>query len=141
MSEPQALYRRWSTNLDTHPHEAFIGLAALLHAATTTELRLLTSSDIDTVRRAVQFPGRAVAIPLDPATWTALQRCQEHRGQLRSNNPHLLVTRLTRTTRGPAGAAHILDSLAPSACGPASCAPPASLPSRTSSTSRCSLPL
>jgi hypothetical protein len=111
LSEQQALYRRWSTNVDTHPHEAFVGLAALLHAATTTELRLLTCSDIDPVRRAVQFPGRAVAIPLDPATWKALQRCEEHRGQLRSDNPHLLVTRLTRTTRGPAGAAHIRDSL------------------------------
>ncbi|MET9765175.1 hypothetical protein ABZ016_40000 [Streptomyces sp. NPDC006372] len=113
LSEQQALYRRWSTNVDTHPHEAFVGLAALLHAATTTELRLLTCSDIDPVPGAVQFPGRLVAIPLDPATWNALQRCQEHRGQLRSDNPHLLVTRLTRTTRGPAGAAHIRDSLAP----------------------------
>ncbi|WP_143626209.1 hypothetical protein [Streptomyces viridosporus] len=27
--------------------------------------------------------------------------------------PHVLVTRLTRTTRAPTGAAHIRDSLAP----------------------------
>ncbi|MFF8911678.1 hypothetical protein [Streptomyces olivaceoviridis] len=52
-------------------------------------------------------------LPLDSATWTALQRCQEHRSRLGTDNPHLLVTRLTRTHHGPAGAAHVRDSLAP----------------------------
>ncbi|MGW2426297.1 hypothetical protein ACWC0C_45140 [Streptomyces sp. NPDC001709] len=52
-------------------------------------------------------------LPLDNATWTALQRCLDHRSRLQTDNPHLLVTRLTRTTRAPAGAAHIRDSLAP----------------------------
>ncbi|WP_370155310.1 integrase [Streptacidiphilus sp. EB129] len=111
--EQRALYQRWTTNPDIHPHEAFIGLAALLHAATTTEVRFLTDCAIDTARHGVQFPGRPVATPLDPATWTALERCQWHRTQLGSANPHLLVTRRTKTTRNPAGAAHIRDTLAP----------------------------
>ncbi|MFI1794335.1 hypothetical protein ACH40D_38915 [Streptomyces olivaceoviridis] len=67
---------------------------------------------ISTCQQASGAPAR-VHLPLDPATWKALQRCQEHRCQLGTNNPHLLVTRLTRTRHGPAGAAHIRDSLAP----------------------------
>lgn len=109
----RTLYRRWATNHDIHPHEAFIGLAALLHAATTTELRRLTDADIDPHRQSIRFPGRSVHLPLDDATWQALRHCQEHRHRLGSDNPHLLVTRLTRTHHGPAGAAHIRDSLAP----------------------------
>ncbi|MER5619221.1 hypothetical protein [Streptomyces sp. NPDC002215] len=109
----RTLYERWTTNYDIHPHEAFIGLAALLHAATITELRQLTNADIAPDRHSVRFPGRSVHLPLDSATWTALQRCQEHRSRLGTDNPHLLVTRLTRTDNGPAGAAHIRDSLAP----------------------------
>ncbi|MEU1707531.1 hypothetical protein ABZ478_19245 [Streptomyces sp. NPDC005706] len=109
----RTLYRRWATNQNIHPHEAFIGLAALLHAATTTELRRLTDVDIDPHRRSVRFPGRSVHLLLDGATWMALQRCQEHRHRLGSDNSHVLVTRLTRTHHGPAGAAHIRDSLAP----------------------------
>ncbi|MFF3335632.1 integrase [Streptomyces sp. NPDC002888] len=113
LAQQRALYRRWTTKQDIHPHEAFAGLAALLHAATITELRLLTDTAIDPDHQSVQFPGRSVALPLDDATWGALQRCQEHRRRLGSDNPHLLVTRLTRTRRSPAGAAHVRDSLAP----------------------------
>ncbi|MEV5009409.1 hypothetical protein [Streptomyces sp. NPDC055692] len=60
LAEQRALYQRWATNQDIHPHEAFIGLAALLHAATITELRLLTDTGIDPHRQSVQFPGRSV---------------------------------------------------------------------------------
>ncbi|MFF9221890.1 hypothetical protein [Streptomyces viridosporus] len=96
-----------------HPHEAFIGLAALLHAATTTELRLLTLDHRTSARHAVRFPGRSVDLALDEATWNALMNCVGHRASLGTDNPHVLVTRLTRTTRAPTGAAHIRDSLAP----------------------------
>ena len=41
------LFQRWSTDPDVHPHEAFVGLAALLHGATTQELQHLTDDDID----------------------------------------------------------------------------------------------
>ncbi|WP_052499583.1 hypothetical protein [Streptomyces vietnamensis] len=113
LDEQRALYRRWNTHTDTLPHEAFIGLAALLHAATTTELRHLTLDHISTRSQAVRFPGRSIDITLDTATWTALERCLAHRTTLHTANPHVLVTRLTRTTTRPASPAHIRDSLTP----------------------------
>ncbi|MFK0239007.1 integrase [Streptomyces vinaceus] len=113
LDEQRALYRRWSAGEGVLPHEAFIGLAALLHAATTTELRHLTLVDIGTASRTVRFPGRGVDLALDDATWRALEGCLAHRRALHTDNPHLLVTRLTRVATCPAGAAHIRDSLAP----------------------------
>ncbi|MFJ6784808.1 hypothetical protein [Streptomyces yangpuensis] len=113
LDQQRALYRRWNSPGGMHPHEAFIGLAALLHAATTTELRLLTLDHLTPARHAVRFPGRTVDLTLDTATWKALTGCLDHRASLGTNNPHILVTRLTRTTQEPAGAAHIRDSLAP----------------------------
>jgi hypothetical protein len=51
-------------------------------------------------------------VPLDPASWAALQRCLAHRGQLRTHNPHVLVTKVTRTGQAAASAyflSHVLD--------------------------------
>lgn len=51
-------------------------------------------------------------MPLDPASWTALGRCLDHREALRSANPHVLVTKVTRTGQLPASAyffSHLLD--------------------------------
>ncbi|MFE7332491.1 hypothetical protein ACFU8W_48180 [Streptomyces sp. NPDC057565] len=112
LDEQRYLYRRWNGPGEMHPHEAFIGLAALLHAATTTELRLLTLDHLTPARHAVRFPGRSIDLALDTATWKALMGCLSHRASLGTDNPHFLVTRLTRTTREPASAAHIRDSLA-----------------------------
>ncbi|MEV7617102.1 integrase [Streptomyces sp. NPDC089799] len=113
LHEQRKLYRRWNSHGEMHPHEAFIGLAALLHAATTTELRLLTLDHLTPARHAVRFPGRTADLALDTATWKALTGCLDHRASLGTDNPHVLVTRLTRTHTRPAGAAHIRDSLAP----------------------------
>ncbi|GCD99621.1 hypothetical protein [Embleya hyalina] len=115
LDDQRTLYRRWVLNPDddVHPHEAFIGLAALLHAATITELRLITDDGIDTTSRTLHLPARPVATPLDDATWTALHNCLRHRTRLGSTNPHPLITRRTRTTRTPPGAAHIREALAP----------------------------
>ncbi|WP_418163409.1 hypothetical protein [Rhodococcus opacus] len=60
------LFRRWSTDPDVHPHEAFVGLAAFLHGATTQDLQHLTDDDIDhdqrriTLGRRPDRPRRAV---------------------------------------------------------------------------------
>ncbi|MFJ9847538.1 integrase [Kitasatospora sp. NPDC101155] len=113
LDHQRALYQRWTRNPDTHPHEAFIGLAALLHAATTTELRHLTDDAVDPDRRTLHFPGRPHPTPLDSATWTALRHCLDHRAETATTNPHILTTRRTTTTHAPAGPAHIRDSLAP----------------------------
>ncbi|MGW8955529.1 hypothetical protein [Streptomyces sp. NPDC055709] len=79
LDEQRTLYHRWNGPGEIHPHEAFIGLAALLHAATTTELRLLTLDHVTPARHVVRFPGRSVDLAVDEATWKALQVCLAHR--------------------------------------------------------------
>jgi site-specific recombinase XerC len=104
------LFQRWSTNPDVHPHEAFVGLAALLHGATTQELQHLTDADIDNNRRRIRL-GRRPQTPLDPWTWTALQRCLNHRRALGGNNSHLLITMQTKATRAPASDGYVKNTL------------------------------
>jgi site-specific recombinase XerD len=106
------LFRRWTAVEGAHPHESVTGLLALLHGATCAELRGLAITDIDASAQAVQLGRRPAPTPLDPATWTALQRCLEHRARLGTANRHVLVTRQTKSTREPASAyylSHILD--------------------------------
>jgi site-specific recombinase XerD len=106
------LFRRWTTTGAAHPHEALTGLLALLHGATCAELRGLAVTDIDTTAHAIRLGRRPAPTPLDPASWTALQRCLDHRAQLGTANQHVLVTRQTKSTRDPASAyylSHILD--------------------------------
>jgi len=117
-SQQRQLFRRWTTGPDVHPHEAAVGLLALVHGATTQELRRLTVTSIDPAGQAVQLPGRPQPTPLDPWTWAAIQRCLDHRQALRSDNPHLLVTRLTKATRTPAGSGYVKNAVAPAGVRP-----------------------
>jgi hypothetical protein len=112
------LFRRWTTDPDVHPHEAAVGLLALVHGATTQELRYLTASAIDPARQAVHLPCRPQPTPLDPWTWTAVQRCLEHRRSLNTDNPHLLVTRVTKATRAPADSGYVKNTVAPAGVRP-----------------------
>lgn len=48
----RALIKRWTTEA-VHPHEAFVDLSALLHAASSTELRNLRVTDIDLSARTL----------------------------------------------------------------------------------------
>ena len=105
------LFHRWSTEPDVHPHEAFVGLAALLHGATTQELQHLTDEDVDHDRRRIRLGRRPQPIPLDPWTWTVMKRCLDHRKQLGSNNSHLLVTMQTKATRAPASNSYVKNTL------------------------------
>ncbi|MFJ3234257.1 hypothetical protein [Streptomyces sp. NPDC086787] len=75
-------------------HPPALGLAALLHAATITELRLLTDSGINFHYQSVQFPGGSARTTLICSS---------------PGSPG-------RTAGRPADAAHIRDSIAPSAC-------------------------
>src|SRR5205823_13422204 len=61
------------------------------------ELRGLKVSDLDSARRTITLGRRPTPVPLDPATWTALRRCLDHREQLATRNPHVIVTYLTKT--------------------------------------------
>ena len=105
------LFQRWSTGPDVHPHEAFVGLAALLHGATTQELQHLTDEDVDHERRRIRLGRRPQPTPLDPWTWTALQHCIDHRKRLGSRNSHLLITLQTKATRAPASDSYIKNTL------------------------------
>lgn len=83
----RALLRRWTTDTDIHPHEALVGLASMLHAASSGKLRDLRIDEIDHTNRTVRLGRRPSPVPLDPATWQAVQRCLEHRERLDTPNP------------------------------------------------------
>ena len=105
------LFRRWTTGADVHPHEALVGLLALLHGASSQEARLLTVDDIDHDKQTVQLGRRPLNTALDPATWAALRRCLTHRDEQHTANPHLIVTRGTKTSSGPASSAYLTNVL------------------------------
>lgn len=78
-----------------------------MHGATTQELRHLTVASINHPGQSVHLPGRPQPTPMDPWTWAAVQRCLDHRQAHGSDNPHLLVTRVTKATRVPAGSGYV----------------------------------
>jgi integrase len=126
LTQQRPLFRRWTTNPDTHPHDALLGILALLHGASSSEVRHLQASHIDADNRTVQLGKRPHPVPLDPASWQVLQRCLAHRDGQHTTNPHVIVAKGTKAGRAAAFNAymsHILDS-----CGtrPAFCAAPAS---------------
>jgi hypothetical protein len=57
-------------------------------------------------------------VPLDPASWTVLQRCLTHREQLGTENPHVLVTRGTKALQTPASTAYCSHLLDPAGVAP-----------------------
>ena len=107
------LFRRWTAGPGVHPHEALAGLLALLHATPSRELRHLKVTDIDPGARTVVLGHRPHPVPLDPATWQALQRCLDHRERLGTRNPHVIVTTHTRTRSTPASDQYLVRVLDP----------------------------
>jgi site-specific recombinase XerD len=114
----KALFRRWTTSLGPHPHEALVGLLALLHGASSHEARMLTVDDIHPGQQSVQLGQRPLPTPLDPATWAALQRCLRHRESLNTANPHVIVTKVTKTSQAPASRAYLSHVLDPAGVAP-----------------------
>jgi site-specific recombinase XerD len=111
LDEQRQLFRRWTSPVP-HPHEALLGLLALLHAASSQEVRMLRCDDLDPATHTVRLGRRPAPVPLDPPTWAAVQRCLEHRAAQRTDNPHLVVTKGTKAGHRPASAAyftHLLD--------------------------------
>ena len=112
LARQRELFRRWTTSPSVHPHEALLGILALLHGATSIEVRHLRVSDIDTTAKTIRLGSRRHPVPLDPASWQLLQRCLARREQQRTGNPHVMVTKGTKAGRAPASAAyasHLLD--------------------------------
>jgi hypothetical protein len=54
---PGTLPNRWISDT-THPHERLAGLLALLHAASSAEIRSLTMTGVDNRHRGIMLPGR-----------------------------------------------------------------------------------
>jgi len=117
--QQRSLFRRWTSGHDdVHPHEAATGLLALVHGATTQEIRHLAADAIDHTTQAIHLPGRPHPTPLDPWTWAAIQRCLAHRQAMASDNPHLLITRVTKATRSPADSGYIKNTVRPAGVRP-----------------------
>jgi site-specific recombinase XerD len=113
LEEQRRLFRRWSTDPGAHPHECLAGLLALLHAASSAQLRQLKVIDVDAAHRTVMLVGRPHPVPLEPTSWQALQRCLDHREELATHNPHVIVTHITRTRRTPASDQYLVRILDP----------------------------
>lgn len=112
VDQQRLLFRRWTTDPMVHPHEALTGMLSLLHGASPRELRLLRCDTIDDQKYTVRLDGRPLPVPLDPASWSVLTRCLAHRLSQRTRNPHVIVTKVTKTGREPASTAyltHVLD--------------------------------
>jgi len=113
ITEQRTLFKRWTNSSEPHPHEAAIGLLALLHAFSNTELRQLAVADIRLGPNTVTTEGRPHPVPLDPPTIAAVQRCLDHRSRLGTSNPHLLVTKITKTRKTTASSAYVTHVLNP----------------------------
>jgi site-specific recombinase XerD len=106
------LFRRWTAGTaSVHPHEALTGLLALIHGATTQEIRHLTTAAIRPSAQAITLGHRPQPTPLDPWTWAAIEACLAHRRALSTTNPHLIVTSRTRATRAPSGDSYVKNAL------------------------------
>ena len=118
MDRQRLLFHRWTTDPTIHPHEALLGVLALLHAASNVEVRMLQVRDIDMTGHSIRMGRRRHPVPLDPASWAAVQRTLTHRQDLRTGNPHLEVTRGTKAGREPASSAYVTHLLDPAGICP-----------------------
>jgi site-specific recombinase XerC len=120
LAQQRRLFRCWTTTDDpaVHPHEALLGILALLHGASSREVRLLRRDQVDPAARTVRLGSRPHPVPLDPASWRVLQRCLAHRQALGTDNPHVVVTRGTKAGRRPASTAYLSHLLDPAGVPP-----------------------
>lgn len=113
--EQRRLFRRWATEDEAvEPNEALVGVLALIHAASNAEVRTLKLADIDWRRLTMRLGTRPHPLPIDPITETVLRRALARRSALDTENPHVIVTRATKTRTTPASApyvTHVLDAV------------------------------
>ena len=106
------LFGRWTSGTaGVHPHEALTGLLALIHGATTQEIRHLTIDAVSPAAQAVTLGSRPQPTPLDPWTWAAIDACLARHRAARSANPHLLVTSRTKATRAAVSDGYVKNTL------------------------------
>lgn len=117
-TEQHRRYHRWAADPQAHPHECLVGMLALLHGAASAELRGLGVADVDPARRTIRLGRRPHPVPLDPASWLALERCPTVRADLGTHNPYVLVTRVTKTGSAPVSEAYLAHVLDPAGVPP-----------------------
>jgi hypothetical protein len=108
----ETVHPGWTASDQAHPHEALLGILALLHGASSAEVRHLRLAAISDADQTVRLGKRPNPVPLDPASWQVLQRCLAHRVSQRTANPHVIVTKGTKAGQAPASTAymsHVLD--------------------------------
>lgn len=110
-AEQRRLVQRWMrTSVD--PRERAVGLLALLHAMTSSQIRALLVSDINCRNATMTIAGRPYQVPLDPITSAAIDAVLDARTALRTNNPHLILTKDSRAHETASSAyfmTHVLD--------------------------------
>lgn len=116
-TEQRRLFQRWTTDTGVHPHEALVGLLALLHALSSLELRQLHVSDYNPSAHSLRV-GRRPLIVLDPFSVTAIDACLVQRSALNTRNPHLIVTNQTKTRATAASTAYLAHVLDPVGVAP-----------------------
>ena len=117
IAEQRRLFRRFS-GPDAHPNEALVGMLALLHALSNSELRGLRADDVDEARCSLRVGRRALPVPLDPVSLSVVRRCLTHRSALATHNSHLIVTTQTKTRATPASTAYLCHVLDPAGTSP-----------------------
>jgi site-specific recombinase XerD len=105
------LLQRWMSP-DIDPRERVVGLLSLIHGASGTEMRNLQMRDINLAAATVRLGRRPHHVPLDPITVTALTAAITARARQATSNPHLLITKDSRsheTACSPYFMTHVLD--------------------------------
>lgn len=115
LDQQRVLFRRWTVDPAVHPHEALLGMLALLHGASSREVKMLQVVDLDFHARTVRLEDRPNPVPLDPPSWAAVERCLAHREEQKTDNPHVMVTRQTKPGRGRRPPPMSVTSLTPTA--------------------------
>ncbi len=109
--EQRRLIQRWMLT-STEPRERVVGLFALLHGMTSSQIRAVLVTDINTKAATMIIAGRPYHVPLDPITFAAIDAVLMARLALRTHNPHLILTKDSRahdTAASPYFMTHILD--------------------------------
>lgn len=110
--DQRRLFRRWSSpDAEVEAHEALVGILSLLHAASNAEIRGLQVGDVDLRRQTLHLGLRPHVLPIDPVTQTAIERALSHRASLGTQNPHVIVTRATKTRSNPASPSYVTHVL------------------------------
>lgn len=79
LDQQRCLFRRWTTSEKVHPHEAVVGILALLHGASNSEVRMLQVNDVDQQAQTVRLGKRPPRLRCPAQSAGATCRCRSRR--------------------------------------------------------------